>query len=168
MKRIFILTFSFLLNICINAQNTTLLINNVQIFNGKDEKTIAGNVLIINNLISKISTNPITTDKSGFTKIIDGKGKFLMPGLIDVHWHAIMTATTLENLMDGESGYAFIKAADEANNTLLPGFTAVRDLGGPTFGLKKAIEEDVIEEGAYAGLLLVDGNPLKNLDVMVD
>jgi imidazolonepropionase-like amidohydrolase len=91
-----------------------------------------------------------------------------MPGLIDVHWHAIMTATTLENLMDGESGYAFIKAADEANNTLLPGFTAVRDLGGPTFGLKKAIDEDVIEEGAYAGLLLVDGNPLKNLDVMVD
>jgi imidazolonepropionase-like amidohydrolase len=144
MKRTFILTFSFLLSICSDAQNTTLLINNVQIFNGKDDKTITGNVLIINNLISKISTNPIATDKSGFTKIIDGKGKFLMPGLIDAHWHAIMTATSLENLMDGESGYAFIKAGDEANNTLLRGFTAVRDLGGPSFGLKKAIDEGVI------------------------
>jgi imidazolonepropionase-like amidohydrolase len=144
MKRTFILTFSFLISIFSFAQNSTLLINNVQIFNGKEEKTITGNVLIVNNLISKISTGPIATDKSGFTKIIDGKGKFLMPGLIDAHWHAIMTATTLENLMDGEPGYAFIKAGEEANNTLLRGFTAVRDLGGPTFGLKKAIDEGVV------------------------
>ncbi len=123
---------------------STLLINNVQIFNGKDEKTITGNVLIVNNLIQKISTAPIATDKSGNTKIIDGKGKFLMPGLIDAHWHAIMTANTLEDLMDGEPGYAFIKAGDEAANTLMRGFTSVRDLGGPAFGLKKAIDEGVV------------------------
>jgi imidazolonepropionase-like amidohydrolase len=79
---------------------SSLLINNVQIFNGKDEKTITGNVLVVDNLISKISTTPIATDKTGNTKIIDGKGKFLMPGLIDAHWHSIMTANTLEDLME--------------------------------------------------------------------
>lgn len=131
---IFILIFCSYLA---TAQTRSVLINNVQIFNGKDEKTIIGNVLIVDNLISKISTGPIYTDKSANTKIIDGKGKFLMPGLIDAHWHAIMTANTLEDLMAGEPGYAFIKAGDEASNTLLRGFTSVRDLGGPSFGLKK-------------------------------
>lgn len=126
------------------AAQTQVLINNVQIFNGLDEKTITGNVLIVNNLIAKVSTTPIPTNKSGTTKIIDGKGKFLMPGLIDAHWHSIMTANTLEDLMAQEPGYTFIKAGEEAGNTLLRGFTSVRDLGGPSFGLKKAIDEGVI------------------------
>ncbi len=122
----------------------SLLINNVQIFNGKEEKTMSGNVLIVNNLIQKVSASPIPVDKSGNTKVIDGKGKFLMPGLIDAHWHSIMTANTLEDLMEGEPGYAFIKAGQEAERTLLRGFTSVRDLGGPSFGLKKAIDDGTI------------------------
>ena len=69
-----------------------ILLNNVQIFNGKDEKTITGNVLIVNNLISKISTAPIPTDKSANVQIVDGKGKFLMPGLIDAHTHMMFAA----------------------------------------------------------------------------
>lgn len=134
----------FCLYSLVAAAQTQVLITNVQIFNGMDEKTTTGNVLIVNNLISKVSAAPIPTNKSGNTKIIDGKGKFLMPGLIDAHWHSIMTANTLEDLMDGEPGYAFIKAGEEAQNTLLRGFTSVRDLGGPAFGLKKAIDEGVI------------------------
>ncbi|HQW02880.1 MAG TPA: hypothetical protein PLR30_10410, partial [Saprospiraceae bacterium] len=62
-----------LLGLSANAQST-ILINNVVIFNGKDEKTITGNVLVVNNLIQKISTSPIPTNKSGKTVIIDGKG----------------------------------------------------------------------------------------------
>ena len=124
---------------------STILINNVVIFNGKDEKTITCNVLVVNNLIQKISTSPIPTNKSGNTVIIDGKGKFLMPGLIDAHWHAILTASTMNELMYAEPGYVFIKAGDEAANTLMRGFTSVRDLGGPSFGLKKAIDDGVID-----------------------
>lgn len=135
----------FCLYSLVAAAQTQVLITNVQIFNGIEEKTITGNVLIVNNLISKVSTAPIPTNKSGNTKIIDGKGKFLMPGLIDAHWHSIMTANTLEDLMDGEPGYAFIKAGEEASKTLLRGFTSVRDLGGPAFGLKKAIDEGVVQ-----------------------
>ena len=142
MKKSF--TLLFCLYSLVAAAQTQVLITNVQIFNGIDEKTITGNVLIVNNLITKVSAAPIPTNKSGTTKIIDGKGKFLMPGLIDAHWHSIMTANTLEDLMDGEPGYAFIKAGEEAQNTLLRGFTSVRDLGGPAFGLKKAIDEGVI------------------------
>ncbi|MFM2364235.1 MAG: hypothetical protein RLZZ316_3137 [Bacteroidota bacterium] len=123
---------------------SALLINNVQIFNGKDEKTITGNVLIVNNLIQKISTTPIATDKSGNTKIIDGKGKFLMPGLIDVHMHMFLAGSTLGQIQNGEVGAAYIRAGEEAGNVLQRGFTAVRDLGGPSFALKQTIDAGVI------------------------
>jgi imidazolonepropionase-like amidohydrolase len=122
----------------------TVLINNVQIFNGKDEKTTTGNVLIVNNLISKISSAPIPTNRSGETKIIDGKGKFLMPGLIDNHMHMILAGSTLSQMQTGEIGAAFIRAGAEAGNVLLRGFTAVRDFGGPSFGLKETIDAGVV------------------------
>jgi imidazolonepropionase-like amidohydrolase len=127
----------------LKAQNT-ILINNVQIFNGKDEKTITGNILIENNLITKISTTPIPTNKSGETKIIDGKGKFLMPGLIDIHMHESLSASTLSQMQNGEVGAAFIRAGVEAGNILQRGFTSIRDLGGPIFGVKKTIDEGTI------------------------
>ncbi len=67
-----------------------ILINNVQIFNGKDEKTNAGNVLVVDNIILKISAEPISISEYPTAKTIDGKGKFLMPGLIDNHMHMIL------------------------------------------------------------------------------
>jgi imidazolonepropionase-like amidohydrolase len=121
-----------------------VLINNVQIFNGKDEKLMTGNVLIVNNLISKISAAPIPTNKSGETKIIDGKGKFLMPGLIDNHMHMILAGSTLSQMQQGDIGAAFIRAGSEAGNVLNRGFTSVRDFGGPSFGLKQTIDAGVI------------------------
>jgi len=51
-----LLTIAILMSSSYVIAQKTILINNVQIFNGKDEKTITGNLLIVNNLISKIST----------------------------------------------------------------------------------------------------------------
>ena len=116
------------------AAQSKILINNVQIFNGKDNKTVTGNILIENNLIVKISSSPIMTDKSGNTKIIDGKGKFLMPGLIDIHMHEVLSGSTLSQMENGEVGAVFIRAGVEAGNILQRGFTSIRDLGGPIFG----------------------------------
>ena len=72
------------------AQQKTILINNVEIFNGKDASTTKGNVLIEGNKIIKVSATPIPTNRSANVQVIDGKGKFLMPGLIDAHYHAIL------------------------------------------------------------------------------
>lgn len=124
------------------AQNT-VLINNVRIFNGKEEKTLVGNVLIVDNLISKISTSPIATDKSGNTKIIDGKGKFLMPGLIDAHTHLMFAGITQQAIMTADIGFVNLVAGKTAEQTLMRGFTSVRDLGGPIFGLKMAVDSGI-------------------------
>jgi imidazolonepropionase-like amidohydrolase len=121
-----------------------LLINNVQIFNGKDEKTTMGNVLIVDNLISKISTVPIPTNKSGETKVIDGKGKFLMPGLIDAHTHIMMESLDIMELLNNDIEYITVNAVKAAEKDLMQGFTTFRDLSGPSFGLQKAIDKGLM------------------------
>ncbi|WP_262984747.1 amidohydrolase family protein [Sphingomonas daechungensis] len=69
-----------------------------------------------------------------------------MPGLIDAHWHAMLIALPPADTITGDVGYSNLVAADEAKATLLRGFTTVRDVGGPVFGLKRAIDE-----GYYTG-----------------
>jgi imidazolonepropionase-like amidohydrolase len=67
-----------------------------------------------------------------------------MPGLIDMHWHTTLVRPTPAQTLAWDAGYANLVAGDEAQETLLRGFTTVRDLGGPAFGLKRAIDEGVI------------------------
>jgi len=127
------------------GQTKTILINNVEIFNGKDEKTTIGNVLIEGNLIKTISTNPIPTDRSANTTIIDGKGKFLMPGLIDAHVHLTMESIPMQLAMVSDIGYINLVAADAAGKQLMRGFTSARDMGGAVFSLKKAIDQGLVK-----------------------
>lgn len=123
---------------------TKILINNVEIFNGKDQKTLKGNVLIENNIITKISTNAIPTDRSGATQIIDGQGKFLMPGLIDAHVHLIFESVPQMQAMLSDFAMLNLMAAKASEKQLLRGFTTVRDLGGGSLTLAKAIDMGLV------------------------
>lgn len=61
-----------------------VLITNVNIFNGTSEKLITGkDVVLKGNKIAKII--PAGGKKDGYHEVIDGKGGFLTPGLIDIH-----------------------------------------------------------------------------------
>ena len=121
----------------------TILINNVEIFNGKDQTTTRGNVLVVDKLISKISTSPIPTNRSANTTIIDGQGKFLMPGLIDAHVHIMMESIPQMQAMTSDYAYLAIFAAKAAEKQLLRGFTSVRDLGGGAIVMQKAINNGI-------------------------
>ena len=71
------------------------LFENVRIFDGKSEALSASmNVLVRGNIIEKISKDPIPIDGNSSAKIIAGGGRTLMPGLIDVHWHAMLVRPT--------------------------------------------------------------------------
>lgn len=75
---------------------------------------------------------------------IDGTGKTLVPGLIDAHWHTAFTTVPAQVALMGELGYVFAQAVVSARDTLLRGFTTVRDLGGPSHGIKLAIDQGSI------------------------
>jgi imidazolonepropionase-like amidohydrolase len=54
----------------------------------------------------------------------------------------VMAASTQAEMTDPKATFAAIEArgAEEAKQMLLRGFTTVRDLGGPAFGIKRAID----------------------------
>jgi imidazolonepropionase-like amidohydrolase len=119
------------------------LFQNVRIFDGHSSSLSApSNVLVRGNKIEQISTSPITADAG--TQVIDGGGRTLMPGLIDVHWHMMLVRATPAEAIFGDVGYMNLLAADEAKDTLMRGFTTVRDVGGPVFGLKHAIDNGIV------------------------
>jgi heat shock protein HslJ len=121
------------------------LFRDVRIFDGKsDGLSGPSNVLIEGNLIATISEEAIETGDAEVT-IIEGDGRVLMPGLIDAHWHTMLIRNNPTQAIHGDVGYNAIAAADEAGDTLMRGFTAVRDVGGASFGLKQAIDEGLAE-----------------------
>ncbi|HSF54333.1 MAG TPA: amidohydrolase family protein [Algoriphagus sp.] len=124
----------------ISSQPTKILITDVNIFNGKDEKITKANILIEGNLIKTISENPIPTDRSGNTLILSGNGKYVMPGLIDAHSHMLFESIPKMQAMISDFAFLNLFAADAAQKQLMRGFTTVRDLGGGALTLAKAID----------------------------
>ena len=118
---------------------------NVRIFDGKSQALSApSNVLVRGNIIERIATTPIAVDRRADTRIIAGGGRVLMPGLSDMHWHAMLVRPTPAQMLSSDLGYTTLLAGAEATATLMRGFTTVRDMGGPVFALKRAIDEGII------------------------
>ncbi|KRA83257.1 hydrolase [Altererythrobacter sp. Root672] len=122
----------------------TTLFQNVRIFDGTGS-SLSGpsNVLVRGHTIERISTGAIEAEPGA--TVIDGGGRTLMPGLIDAHWHTMLIRGNPIQMMADDVGYTNIVAADEATDTLMRGFTTVRDVGGPAFSLKRAIDEGLID-----------------------
>ncbi|WP_314103896.1 amidohydrolase family protein [uncultured Stenotrophomonas sp.] len=120
------------------AAPAAVLFTNVRIFDGTHARLSApSNVLVQGRTIARISTAPI--DAAG-ARVIDGRGRTLMPGLIDMHWHSMFAGIPMQSLMTADTGYINIVAGAESQKTLLRGFTTVRDVGGAVWGLKAAID----------------------------
>jgi imidazolonepropionase-like amidohydrolase len=121
------------------------LFQNVRIYDGTGKSLSApSNVLVRGNRIERISRAPIQIDPAVGSIVIDGGGRTLMPGLIDAHWHTLLVRPRFTELLTVDVGYLNVLGAAEATATLMRGFTTVRDMGGPSFGLKRAIDEGVL------------------------
>lgn len=120
------------------AATPAVLFTNVRVFDGTHPRLSApSNVLVQGNTIARISSSPI--DAAG-ARVIDGRGRTLMPGLIDMHWHSMFAGIPMQSLMTADTGYINIVAGAESQKTLLRGFTTVRDVGGAVWGLKAAVD----------------------------
>jgi imidazolonepropionase-like amidohydrolase len=124
------------------ATGATLL-RNVRVFDGTTSVLSApSDVLVKGNVIDRIATDRIAVEP-GMT-VVEGGGRTLMPGLTDMHWHAMMVRSTPAQSLFGNLGFNYLTAGAEATDTLMRGFTTVRDMGGPSFGLKQAIDGGVV------------------------
>jgi imidazolonepropionase-like amidohydrolase len=120
-----------------------ILFKNMRVFDGASPTLRQGaQVLVEGNKIKAIDTgNAAAPDNA---QLIDCGGRTLMPGLIDAHWHAMFASLPLVTLMTADIGYIYLEAGAEAERTLMRGFTTVRDMGGPAFALKRAIDEGIV------------------------
>ncbi len=127
----------------IQAQESQVLIENVKLLDYTTQTlTPPKHVLINGNTIQTISTSPIDAQGKNIVRI-DAKGKTLIPGLIDVHVHLVFGALTMPQMMTNDLSEEFlIKTVGlSAQQMLMRGFTSVRDVGGPIFPLKAAIDK---------------------------
>lgn len=102
------------------AQDPSLLFENVTVIDGTGRPAIGGaHVLVVGDRVSRISRTPI--EGPAGVRRIDGSGKFLIPGLMDMHIHL-----TGARGSGGENERAGIRAL---HGFLYSGITSVYDAG---------------------------------------
>ncbi|MET3794244.1 metal-dependent hydrolase family protein [Aquamicrobium terrae] len=120
-----------------------VLFTRARLFDGKSDALQPNvQILVEGNRIASIDTT--NSAPPADATVIDCEDRVLMPGLIDAHWHAVFAAVPLPVLMAGDPGIIFATSTAEAERTLMRGFTTVRDLGGPVFSFKQAIDSGII------------------------
>jgi imidazolonepropionase-like amidohydrolase len=136
------------------SNETAVLFKNANIFDGRNEKLAEGmSVLIKSNMIAKIAE---TIEAPVGAIIIDARGRVLMPGLIDAHWHTYYANVPVSVLATGDMSEVAIIGLLGAKRTLMRGFTTVRDIGGNPFAVKK-----FTDAGKYPGpRMLISGPPI--------
>lgn len=141
MKHFFGILLFIICQLSTYAQNH-ILIKNVNVWDGiSTELRNNVDVLVRENLIHKVAAN-ISAPEG--TTIIEGNQMTLIPGLSDMHVHLALTMNMDEIRNKTDWMYTAVRAAKSAENFLMLGFTTVRDLGGPSFGIKRAIDEGLI------------------------
>ncbi|MDJ0926930.1 MAG: amidohydrolase family protein [Gammaproteobacteria bacterium] len=115
-----------------------ILIRNVSVWDGTSDAADPGrDVLIEGRLIKAIGNQQSPGDN---VMVIDGGGRVLIPGIIDAHTHLALPAAPTE-IHRLDPGYVTALSVKAARGVLSRGWTTVRDIGGPSQGLARAIDE---------------------------
>jgi imidazolonepropionase-like amidohydrolase len=127
------------------ASPAIVLFENVRIFDGTSSAlSELSYVLVRDNKIEKISTTQISIARSENSRIIEGNGRTLMPGLIDAHTHIMFATLPQMVILTSDVGFINVAAVKAAEDMLMRGFTSIRDVGGPVFGLKRGIDMGLV------------------------
>lgn len=125
----------------IEAQTNSVLIQDVQVIDVINNRISQEDVLLQSGKISQINTGIVAPQ---FAQIINGQGKYLMPGLVDAHIHLFQSggiytrpdALDFRNIRPYEEERQWL--LDNAGNILKRylrcGITTVVDIGGPLYG----------------------------------
>ena len=156
MKKV-LLFFIFLLFIQVDANSKSLLIKPKQILDVRSGMLVTADILIESGVIVKVSKNiPVMSHY----EIIDLQDMTILPGLMDAHVH--LTGNTDLKGHEGisESSYlATIYGVKNAKQTLMAGFTTVRNVGASNYS-DVALRDGIDQKAILGPTLLVSGPPL--------
>ncbi|WP_444614989.1 MULTISPECIES: amidohydrolase family protein [unclassified Corynebacterium] len=129
----------------LEAAMTTTLFRNAAVLNVHlGEIRPDKSVIVEDGLIREVgpSNEVRVTDPD---RVIDVKGRTLMPGLVDGHVHVYFQSFDTPELLRWRPSYLVAKAARSLSDMLQRGFTTVRDTGGADFALAQAVDEGVLD-----------------------
>jgi imidazolonepropionase-like amidohydrolase len=114
-----------------------VLFTNVNIFDGVNDSLMRNaSVLVEGNLIKAVSAKPIPAEGA---YVVDGEGRTLMPGLIDMHSHLCLR----DGMLTFRDNYDQMTAGANTAHVLLEyldqGFTTTRDAGCNILSIAKSV-----------------------------
>lgn len=123
-------------------ETTALVIRNASVLDVDAGTYSTADVVSIDGKISSVGPN---AEAPSNARVIDGTGKFVIPGLIDAHVHVVASSADFRSLAYTPASYVYAQTARIMGEMLRRGFTTVRDLSGADFGLAMAQEEGLLE-----------------------
>jgi cytosine/adenosine deaminase-related metal-dependent hydrolase len=103
-----------------------------------------GCVRVAAGTIAEVGEGPEPGDR-----VIDCRGRTIVPGLIDAHFHAYGASLSLLEIETSPLSYLALAGARRLAGALGRGFTTVRDPGGGDAGLARAIREGLTAAPRY-------------------
>lgn len=126
---------------------TPILFTRARIFDGTSADCPDGmNLLVADGLIQEISAAPIRAPDA---RVIDVAGRTLMPGLIDAHIHAFGSDVVAQRVEALGEAYRAAYAVRMLQHALRCGFTTVRDVGGGSHSLARALADRLFAGPRY-------------------
>ncbi len=119
----------------------SLLLRNVRVLDVETGEYAEGDLRCADGRVAETGTGLRAPDG---TRVIDGAGAYVVPGLIDAHVHVTALTADLGAMPAMSPSYVTAHAARIMGETLARGFTTVRDNSGADFGLADAQAEGLI------------------------
>jgi imidazolonepropionase-like amidohydrolase len=165
-----------------SAQNSYTVISNTNIIDVRTGAVLKdASILIKDNIIQEVSPTKKIKLPPG-TRVVDGTGKFVIPGMTDAHIHFFQSgglytrpdAFNFTNVVpyEKEREFTFNNTEDYLRRYLRMGITTVADVGGPMSNftirdsvVKKVVSPTVLVTGPLFSM--VDNKPLDNGDAPI-
>jgi imidazolonepropionase-like amidohydrolase len=122
--------------------SSPLVVRNASVLDTEAGTYRTADVVSVNGKIRSVAPDAEVPDGA---RIIDGTGKYVIPGLIDAHVHVVASSADFRSLTWTPPSYAYAQTAKIMGAMLRRGFTTVRDLSGADFGLALAQSEGLLE-----------------------
>ncbi|WP_370324373.1 amidohydrolase family protein [Euzebya sp.] len=123
-----------------------LTITNARIFDGSAADLVEGTIRVVDGVVVEIASSDAG---AGDGEVVDARGRVVVPGLIDAHFHAYGISLDMLAMEATPMSYVASKAAQRLGRALRRGFTTVRDVAGGDSGLRRALDEGLIAGPRY-------------------